>query len=108
MFTCEGTIWLENSPGIGLAMWKNKNLKQDGVFFLNSLRIGLKKFFNIQTTRIFSYSVPKDFKTVPLKFYIKRKDSIIKFYKEIGFEHTEKQLKLVNLIRKWGQSRLAR
>jgi hypothetical protein len=106
-YNCEGTCWGDKSPGIGFEMWKEaekiENLKE----FLESLRFGLKKFFDIKTTEIFTTSSVHKRKdghvTKPLRFYIKRKDSIFKFYRNIGFEY-EKQNKLKNIIENWGRT----
>ncbi|MFH1237175.1 MAG: hypothetical protein V1648_02110 [Candidatus Aenigmatarchaeota archaeon] len=106
-YNCEGTCWGGKSPGIGFEMWKEAgkidNLKE----FLEVIRCGLKKFFDIKTTEIFTTSsmhARKDgYVTKPLRFYIKRKESIFKFYKDIGFEY-EKQNKLKNIIEKWGRT----
>lgn len=104
-YSREGTCWGGESPGIGFEMWKEISILDDCRKFLESMRLGLKKFFDIETTNIFttvSKNERKDgYITKPLKFYIKRKDSIFKFYREIGFENRNQE-KLKKIVEKWG------
>lgn len=107
LFACEGYVWHGPSPGIGINMWKKTYLKNNGATFFNDIKSGLWKFFSIKTTKVFTYkarSNNKDGDTIPLKFYIKRKESIRKFYDHIGFGSKEKQFKLRLLVQSWGRS----
>lgn len=101
-FSCEGTVWTGNNPGIRLEFWKEESLLDSGKKFLGAISFYLYKYFKIQTTNVFtgaSQNVHKDGSiTKPLKFNIKRKESIINFHKEIGFENNHKQLKLKEIV----------
>lgn len=105
LYACEGYVWGGSSLGIGIEMWKKIHLKKSGTAFLDDLRNGLWKFYKIKATRVFTrkcISENKDGDTMPLKFYIKRKDSIRKFYERVGFDHAEKQYKLGKVIEHMG------
>lgn len=106
-YSCEGTCWGGKSPGIGFEMWKEISILNNCKEFLESIKFGLKRFYGIETTKIFTTSSENKRKdgntTKPLKFYIKKKESIFKFYKEIGFEY-KKQKKLKGIIEKWGSN----
>jgi len=102
VFDCEGTVWNNKYGWIGIEMWKEKKLMKDGIEFFNDIRKNLLKYYKIEATNVFipnSKCNRKDgIKTVPLRFYVKKKSSIYKFYKNIGFNNSKKQFKLINLI----------
>jgi len=104
-FTCEGTAWGGTSPGIRIEVWKKISIMDNCKDMLDTISIYLDKFFKIKTTRTFttkSQNKRKDGNiTKPLRIHIKRKDSIITFHNEIGFEDKAKQKKLINIIKTW-------
>ncbi|NIO23101.1 MAG: hypothetical protein GTN38_03695 [Candidatus Aenigmarchaeota archaeon] len=55
-YSCEGTCWGGESPGIGFEMWKEIKILNNCKEFLESIRFGLKRFFDIDTTEIFTTS----------------------------------------------------
>lgn len=105
LFTCEGTAWGGPSPGIRIEIWKEVSIMNNCRKMLETISIYLEKFFRIKTTKVFttkSQNKRKDGNiTKPLRICIKRKDSIIKFYNEIGFEDKIKQQKLRNMVKTW-------
>lgn len=109
-FTCEGSVWGGASPGIRVEIWKEVSIMNNCIELLDSISNHLEKFFNIKTTRTFTTkakNIRKDGNiTKPLRIYIKRKDSIITFHREIRFEDKNKQNKLTNIIRikKWDET----
>jgi len=96
MFTCEGSIMHEKKrrmPQIRLEMWKSEELLKDGVFFMEEVCSGLKKYFDISTTITLPKSkcVRKDeIVTTKIKIYILG-ESVIKFYNKIGFCNDKQQ-----------------
>lgn len=101
LFDCEG--WPDSEGAVLIEMWKSQALLNEGVEFFQSIKLGLKEYFDIDTSNPFTYKtnkVRKDgIKTVPIRLKIRRKDSITKFFKEVGFENSEKQKKLSLLMR---------
>lgn len=87
---------------IKLEMWKSEDNLEQGFEFFQTIRKGLKNYFDIETTNPFTNvrtNLRKDgIKTKPIIIKIRRKDSLAKFFKEIGFENVEKQRKLSLLI----------
>lgn len=107
LLSCEGTVWGGRSSGIRLEMWKHQNILDNGFDFFNQISKGLKTHFGIITTNAFtfnSYNKRKDGEiTRPVRLHIKRKDSLYKFYKYIGFEDKIKQNKLKDILSKWDE-----
>ena len=95
-FSCEGGIMHEKNrkiPQVRMAMWKDERIKHEGLKFMQSLADGMKKYFNINTTITLprSHCIRKDnVKTTAIRMYIFG-DSVIKFYKEIGFDGQKQQ-----------------
>lgn len=111
VFNCEGTVDIsKHNPFIGLEMWKSQNLLDNGFQFLNEIKEGLEKFFNIKSTIFISntLNVRKDgVITCGIRLRIKRLNSLINFKEEIGFQNLNKQNKLetILLCRKWDSRR---
>jgi len=101
LFDCEG--WPDSEGAILIEMWKSQDLLNEGIDFFQSIKSKLKEYFDIDTSDPFTYSTNKmrkdGIKTVPIRLKIRRKDSITKFFKEIGFENFEKQRKLSLFMR---------
>jgi hypothetical protein len=111
LFTCEGSVWLGSSYGVKIEMWKHEEIFNNGIEFFNQIKHGLDIHFGIKTTKVFTikdWNMRKDGKiTKALRLYIKRKDSLYKFYRYIGFENKGKQNKLKELLNRWGDSNTA-
>ena len=109
MFTCEGCAFVDDTnPFIDVSMWKREDLVQNAVDFLFLVKQKLIEYFGIETTDVYitkNKNTRKD-STISreVKFRIKRKDSLIKFYEEIGFDSKGKQVKLKKILRIKGQS----
>ncbi len=110
-FTCEGTVDTSSKNSfVRIEMWKSIELINNSEEFFTQIKRGLKSYFDIESTNVFagSYQKRKDGTiTRGTRLYIKRLDSLIRFYKEIGFEDPLKQNKLKVIINKriMGQSR---
>jgi len=102
MFTCEGSIMNDNNrkiPQVRLEMWKEESLIKNGKGFLDLLCKMMKEYFDLDSTiRITNNTLKrKDGRTTrAVRIYILG-DSVVKFFKEIGFEGT-KQKSLKALI----------
>ncbi|NYZ80013.1 hypothetical protein H0N95_02055 [Candidatus Micrarchaeota archaeon] len=104
LFSCEACVEVKEKS-ITIEMYKREDLASSHKDYMQSLSDLLQKHFNIKTTRVFGYSRRNKRKdgtiSKPLKFKIKNKDSIIKFYNEIGFDDKQKQRKLKSIISTW-------
>jgi hypothetical protein len=104
-FTCEGSVDI-HGQFITFEMWKSEKLIKNGVNFMNQIRNGLCKYFDIKASKVFipnGFNIRKDgVITKPLRFNIKS-DSVKKFYDKIEFDNKEKQNKLILAI--WGGKR---
>jgi hypothetical protein len=95
-FSCEGGIMHEKTrrmPQVRMEMWKNEKIKEEGLKFMRSIVDCMKKYFDINSTISFpkSYCIRKDnIKTTATRMYICGL-SVIKFYKEIGFDGQKQQ-----------------
>lgn len=95
-FSCEGGIMNEKTrrvPQIRMSMWKNEEIKEDGLKFMRSISDGMKKYFDIGSTITLpkSQCIRKDnIKTTAIKMFILG-PSVVKFYKEIGFDGQKQQ-----------------
>jgi len=102
LFDCECSIWSKHSPGIAIEMWKEESLKKDATDFMNQIRFGLEQHFQIKPSVVYTPNtkcIRKDnILTKPFKFSIKSRDSICRFYKEVGFDCKRKQFKLLKII----------
>lgn len=103
VFTCEGCASVEGSSSfIEICMWKADYLIYNLIEFLNQIKIGLKQHFDVITTNVFltsNYNLRKDgIKTLGAKLRIKRLNSLINFYNNVGFDDPIKQNKLKNII----------
>lgn len=102
MFSCEGTVSLEKQPFIELCMYKSVDLLNDGMNFFSEIKDYLYKYFNIKTTNPFTgtrVNIRKDgIKTKAIRLKIKRRKSIVRFAKFIGFDNREKQQKLQMVV----------
>ena len=105
LFTCEGSVWVGSSYGVKIEMWKHEDIFDSGVVFFNQIKDGLDVYFGIKTSNVFTIkhrNVKKDGKaTMALRLYIKRKDSLYKFYRCIGFDNYKKQNRLKELLSRW-------
>ena len=101
LFDCEGTPDCEGA--IMIEMWKSQELLDEGLEFFQSIKLKLKEYFDIETSNPFTYKTNKirkdGIKTVPIIIKIRRKDSLAKFFKHIGFENVEKQRRLSLFMR---------
>ena len=101
LFDCEG--WPDSEGAVSIEMWKSQNLLNEGIEFFQSIKSKLKEYFDVDTSKPFTYKTNKmrkdGIKTVPIRLKIRRKDSIAKFFKEVGFENSEKQRRLSLFMR---------
>ena len=97
MFDCEGTLDV-NGRSIDISMYKSLSEKENGYHFFRSIKYHLLKYHGIETTNPFEnrkVNIRKDgIKTKAIRIKIKRKDSVIRFYRLINFETKEKREKL--------------
>ncbi|MCF7910453.1 LAGLIDADG family homing endonuclease [Candidatus Pacearchaeota archaeon] len=100
-FSCEGTIMNEKNrktPQIRLNFWKSQEIIGDAVNFLTQLKKYMLKYFGISSTiRIQKSRLNRKDKKVtqPVRIYIFR-ESVIRFFNEIGFEgQKQKDLKAI-------------
>lgn len=104
LFNCEATVDLY-SKCIELRMNKEKGLLNNGFRFFKDIKKCLRLFFKIETTKPFlggKLNIRKDgFKTIVIRIKIKRKESVIRFAEEIGFENNKKQKSLKRMIMGW-------
>ena len=103
LFSCEGSIIKEEGrrPRIRLEMWKAENLVKDGLNFMEDISAGLKKYFNIESSihlRNLKNTRKDGIITKPIRLTILT-NSVMAFYKKIGFEG-DKQKSLKALIRR--------
>lgn len=103
VFTCEGCVSVEGSSSfVEICMWKADYLQDNLINFLNQIKTRLKLYFDIETNNIFltsNYNLRKDgIRTLGARLRIKRLNSLINFYNEIGFDNTIKQNKLKQII----------
>jgi hypothetical protein len=95
-FSCEGGIMHEKNrktPQIRISMWKNEEILNEGLKFMQSVAYGMKKYFDIDSTITLpkSICIRKDnIKTTAIKMFILG-PSVFKFYKEIGFDGQKQQ-----------------
>lgn len=105
-FTAEGYIYPTKSKNsdvrwrIGIEQYKNEKIKESGKIFMEQLRTMLKDFkIKSSPTRFNGSNTRKDgTKTIGIRFDIE-KSNFGNFYKYIGFDHTEKQRKLLFSMR---------
>jgi len=103
VFDCEGCVSVEgNGSFIDLGMSKAENLIENGIRFFEQIKKALKDFFEIETTNIFLLTyvnIRKDgIRTRVIKLRIKRLQSLINFWREIGFDNPVKQNKLKTIL----------
>ncbi len=102
-FACEGCVSIEGKISfVEISMSKSGGLIENGCEFLEQMRHGMKRFFDIAAMNVFAscYSLGRDgIKTIGLKLRIKNLGGMIKFYKEMGFDNKVKQDKLLRVIR---------
>lgn len=108
LLDCEGIVDTKNKY-VELQMWKASRLHKDGIEFFEQIKYGLKYYFDIETTNVFSgnsYNIRKDgIKTQPFRIKIKRRDAVKRFYENIGFGNRIKQKKLETVISSIGLGR---
>lgn len=101
LFTCEGNLnndSLRVVPQIRIELWKEEKLIKDGENFFLDMKKYLNKYFDIDS--VVRVQKRKNFRkdglcTSPIRMYIFG-DSVIKFFKEIGFEgKKQKDLKAI-------------
>ena len=101
---CEGSVDTK-SKYVELQMSKSEDLLETGFDFFNGIKSKLFKYFKIETTKPFTikaFNLRKDgIRTKPIKMKIKRKESVIRFYRTIGFENENKMKKLRDVISSW-------
>ena len=100
-FTCEGSVD-KSGKFIIFEMWKSEKILGNGLKFMNQIRNGLHKYFNIKASKVFipnGFNIRKDgIITKPLRFNIKG-NSVKKFYDKIQFDNKEKQNKLKLIVK---------
>jgi intein/homing endonuclease len=99
LFDCEGCVSVESGGSfISIEMWKAEELMEYGIHFFEDVKKHLDRYFDIQTTRVYLNNmvvVRNDgLKVRGIRLRIKRLKSLVKFYKEIGFDDQTKQNKL--------------
>ncbi|VVC00206.1 Uncharacterised protein [uncultured archaeon] len=103
-FTCEGSVDMHGA--ISLAIFKEESLVENGIGFLSDIRLGLDRFFDVQTEKPFLWSRLSYRKEKPpsrgIVLKIRRRRSLLAFYKNVGFESLEKNLKLNALLERQG------
>jgi len=101
IFSCEGTIMHERNrktPQIRIDMWKSQNIIDKDLFMIGIASI-LKEHFKINShiSKINNFNKRKDgLTTQPTRLYLFG-NSMLRFYKQIGFEG-EKQRLLKKLL----------
>jgi hypothetical protein len=96
LFSCEGNIDCYKDreiPQIRIEMWKSKKIINDGESFMKDINIYMKKYFNINS--LVKVQKKENIRrdgviTKPVRLYI-FKDSVINFYKEVGFEGNKQE-----------------
>jgi hypothetical protein len=94
--SCEG--YVDKDGSIDFCIYKNNLLESNGVDFMNQIRNGLLEFFEIKATNPFFVKKQvkrknkEDSKGIRLK--IKNKDSLLKFYMQVGLGNKMKMEKL--------------
>lgn len=108
LYSCEGCVD-RKSPWIGIEMWKVLDKMDDGMNFFHDIRNGLDRFFEIKTSNPFTFKIkpklPKKVETAPIRITIRRKESVKRFFKYVGFDDKNKQFKLEQSIKYWGSVR---
>lgn len=101
IFSCEGNInrYVDRrTPQIRLEMWKAEGLIKNGNSFIKSISRYMKLYFGIESlVRVQNRKTMRmgGLITRPVRLYIFG-DSVLKFYKEIGFEgHKQESLKVL-------------
>lgn len=94
-FDCEGSIWFENKPKIRFGVCKSEQLIENGLIFLEQMKMMLKTFeINSTETWLIKGNQRRDGnKTKGLYFKIKQ-DSIKSFANEVGFNDIFKNQRL--------------
>jgi hypothetical protein len=104
LYSCEGCVD-RKSPWIGIEMWKTLDKMEDGMLFFHDIKSGLEKHFRIITSNPFTCKIkptlPKRVETAPIRITIRRKDSVKRFFKYVGFDDKNKQFKLEQSIKYW-------
>lgn len=102
LMSCEGCIDLQNKY-IELRMHKSLKLIEDGKKFFNDIKTHLDEYFGIKTTNVFlqgKANTRKDgIKTKAIRLKIKRKDSLLRYRKFIGFDNKIKKKKLDKILK---------
>ena len=100
LFSCEASVNAED-PVIKIEMWKDSKIMWDDKF-LPGVKMGMEKHFGIVTTRIFTVKSENKHKdgtvTKPMRLLVRRRESILKFNKYIGFDDINKQNKLNQIV----------
>jgi len=108
LLDCEGCVDVNNKY-IELNMSKSIDILNNGFKFFNDIKKALYRYFKIDTIKPFTTNRVKwrndGIRTKEIKLKIKKRASVIKFYKYIGFENNIKQGKLIKVIEKLGKGR---
>jgi len=101
LFSCEGCVDLQNRY-IEIKMYKRIELLEEGISFFKDIKQNLSVYYEISTTNPFfekRCNLRKDgIKTKGVKLKIKKKDSLMKFRKYIGFDDPAKKIKLNRIL----------
>lgn len=101
LFSCEGSVSVKDKA-IEIQMYKSIKIIDDGLAFFKDIKDNLEKHYGIKTTNPFlekRVNKRKDGNfTKAIRLKIKNKESLIKFYKFIGFDDKLKQRKLKTII----------
>ncbi|MBI2151662.1 hypothetical protein HYU21_02990 [Candidatus Woesearchaeota archaeon] len=104
LFDNEGSIFCRNTLKprwqIGFKMVKNENIVDSGIIYLDQIRELLSKFnIHCSPVRKHKLNIRKDgSQSIDLMFNIE-KNSFRNFLKQVGFEHKDKQNKLLQSLR---------
>jgi len=94
-FDCEGSVWIEKAPKIRFGIWKQINIIQDGMKFIDEIKMMLNEF-DITTTATWltKPNLRKKGEITRGLYFNIRQQSLNKFSDEIGFSNRFKKGRL--------------
>ncbi|MBN2421991.1 hypothetical protein JXB41_02085 [Candidatus Woesearchaeota archaeon] len=97
LFSCEGTVDLKYRF-IEIKMYKSVKIIDSGIELFETIKFHLENYFQIKTTNPFlesNVNLRKDGnRTKAVRLKIKKKDSLIRYKKYIGFDNKDKSARL--------------
>lgn len=99
LFSCEGYI---DTDAVAIDMAKSVELLEEGLEFFRQIKEYLYKYWKIVTTNPFVLSRKNirkdDIVTHMIRLKIKRKESVKRFFENVGFDEKRKQKRLQQII----------